>query len=329
LRRDYIVGLDMGGTNIRTAAVSRAGEVLLMLRAPARAKGTADETVANLAGQVLALQDAARRAGLGRALAIGVAVPGPLNARTGVVYAAPHVKAWRSFPLRRKLEGMLKRRVVVENDANAWALGEFWRGAARGCKNVVLLTLGTGVGGGLIVDGKIVRGRTGMAGELGHICVEPDGMPCDCGAHGCLEAYVSASGLCGLIRKRLQLEEAQLPAEYLDRGREFSARGLTRAARRGDPIAIDMFEIAGRHLGIAVASFVNTFNPEKVVIGGGVAGALPLMRPAMVREVKARAFAAAVAQTSIVKAALGPEGGVVGAAFAAANTHRNGPQSAT
>jgi glucokinase len=148
-------------------------------------------------------------------------------------------------------------------------------------------------------------------------------MPCDCGAHGCLEAYVSASGLRGLIKRRLQLKESQLPVEYLDRGGEFSARGLTQAARRGDRVAVEMFEVAGRYLGIAIASFINTFNPEKVVIGGGVAGALSLVRPAMIREVKARAFAAAVAQTRIVKAALGPQGGVVGAAFAAMKSRRN------
>ena len=107
-----------------------------MLRGPARAKGTAAETVENISAQVLALQDAAQRKGLGRALAIGVAVPGPLNVRTGVIYAAPHVKAWRSFPLRRNLERVLGRTVIVENDANAWALGEYWRGAARGCTGV-------------------------------------------------------------------------------------------------------------------------------------------------------------------------------------------------
>ena len=319
MKRNYIVGLDMGGTNIRTAAVSKAGEVLLMLRAPARARGSACETVENIATQLLALQDAARRKGLGRALAIGVAVPGPLNVRTGVVYAAPHVKAWRSYPLRRHLERMLGRTVIVENDANAWALGEYWRGAARGCKNVVLLTLGTGVGGGLIIDGKIVRGRTGMAAELGHVAVEPDGLPCDCGARGCLESYASASGLCGLLKQRLGVEESELPAKYLDCGGEFSARGLMDAARRGDPLATEMFEVAGRYLGIALASFINIFNPEMIVIGGGVAGALALMRPIMMREVRARAFAAAVAQTRIVKAALGPEGGVVGAAYAAIN----------
>ncbi|HLX36647.1 MAG TPA: ROK family protein, partial [Candidatus Binataceae bacterium] len=259
MRRDYIVGLDMGGTNIRTAAVSRSGDVLVMLRGPARAKGTALETVANISAQVLALQDAARREGLGCALAIGVAVPGPLNIRTGVIYAAPHVKAWRSFPLRRHLERALGRRIVVENDANAWALGEYWRGAARGYQNVVLLTLGTGVGGGLIVDGKIVHGRSGMAAELGHVCVEADGMPCDCGSHGCLEAYVSASRLCGLIKQRLNLEESRLPSAYLDHEGEFSARGFTRAARMGDPVAREIFAGAGRYLGIAIASFINTF----------------------------------------------------------------------
>ena len=319
MKRGYIVGLDMGGTNIRTAAVSREGEVLLMLRAPARAKGTAAETVENISTQVLALQDMAQGKGLGRALAIGVAVPGPLNVRTGVVYAAPHVKAWRSFPLRRHLERALGRPVMVENDANAWALGEYWRGAARGCKNVVLLTLGTGIGGGLIVDGKLVHGRSGMAAELGHVCVEPVGMPCDCGARGCLEAYASASGLCGLLKRRMRLEESQLPAQYRDHGGEFSARAFMAAARRGDPLAIEIFELAGRYLGIAIASFINTFNPEMVVIGGGVAGALGLMRPALMSEVKARAFSAAVAQTRIVKAALGAHGGVVGAAFAAIN----------
>jgi glucokinase len=324
MTRDYIVGLDMGGTNIRTAAVTRAGEVLLMLRGPAKAGGSAADTVENISSQVLALQDAARRRRLGRALAIGVAVPGPLNVSTGVIYAAPHVKAWRGFPLRRNLERVLGRTVIVENDGNAWALGEFWRGAARGKKDVVLLTLGTGVGGGIIVGGRIVHGSSGMAGELGHVTVDPDGMPCDCGASGCLEAYASASGLCGLLRKRLGLRAAMaIPPQYTDSNGEFSARGTTVQARRGDRVALEIFETAGRYLGVAVASFINTFNPEMVVIGGGVAAALAYMRRAMMQEVKARAFSAAVAQAEIVKAALGPRGGVVGAAFAAlhSNSH--------
>jgi len=306
----------MGGTNVRCAAVSSEGEVLLLRRGPARAKSAASIVAANIVAQVRALEDDARSCGMGSPRAIGVAVPGPLNVYTGTVMAAPHVASWRAFPLRRRLEAALGRPVVVENDANAWALGEFWRGAARDHRNVVLLTLGTGVGGGLIVDGRLVHGRSGMAGELGHMVVEPDGLPCDCGACGCLESYASASGIERMIARRLGSGK-RFPMRYLDDEGNFSVRGLTRAARAGDRVAIAAFETSGRYLGIAIASFINIFNPDLIVIGGGVAGALRFMRRAMAAEVRERAFAAMTAQARIVPAALGHIGGVVGAAYAA------------
>ena len=312
----YIVGLDMGGTNVRCAAVSPAGKVLLLLRAPARANSAASEVAENIVAQVRALQDQARRRGMGTPRAIGVAVPGPLNVHTGTVMAAPHVASWRAFPLRRHLEAALGRRVVVDNDANAWALGEFWSGAARGHRNVVLLTLGTGVGGGLIVDSRLVHGRSGMAAELGHVVVEPDGLPCDCGARGCLESYASASGIERMLVRRLG-SRRKFPGRYLDDEGNFSVRGLTRAARSRDRVALRIFEESGHYLGIALASFVNIFNPDLVVIGGGVAGALPFMRRTMIAQVRARAFAVMARETRIVRAALGPIGGVVGAAYAA------------
>ena len=311
----YIVGLDMGGTNIRCAAVSPQGEVMLVQRGPARAASTAAVVADNIAAQVVALQDAARKRGFGLPRAIGVAVPGPLNVHTGTVMAAPHVPAWRAFPLRIRLETLLGREVVVENDANAWALGEFWRGAARGHRDVVLLTLGTGVGGGLIVDGKIVHGQSGMAAELGHVAVEPQGGRCDCGSRGCLESYASASGMRRLVAERLG--NRGLPDGYLDKGGDFSVRALTLAARQGDVIALETFATAGRYLGIAIASFLNIFNPELVVIGGGASGALNFMRATMNLEVRARAFRAIGGEAKITRAALGPLGGVVGAAYAA------------
>jgi glucokinase len=314
----YIVGLDMGGTNVRCAAVSSAGKVLLLIRGPARATSAASEVAENIVTQVRALQDEARRRGMGSPRAIGVAVPGPLNVYTGTVMAAPHVAAWRAFPLRDHLEASLGRRVVVDNDANAWALGEFWRGAAQGYRNVVLLTLGTGVGGGLIVDGKLVHGRSGMAAELGHVMVQPDGIPCDCGAHGCLESYASASGIERMLVRGIG-SRRKFPARYLDLEGNFSVRGLTRAARLGDRVAIKIFEDSGHYLGIALASFINIFNPDLVVIGGGVAGALPFMRRVMTAEVRDRAFTVMSRETRIVRAALGPLGGVVGAAYAAIN----------
>jgi glucokinase len=312
----YIIGLDMGGTNIRCAAVSASGKVRLLRRGPARADATASVVEENIVQQVRALEDEARRRGMGAPRAIGVAVPGPLNLHTGTVMAAPHVAAWRSFPLRNRLEEALGRRVALENDANAWALGEFWRGAARGHRNVVLLTLGTGVGGGLIVDGQLVHGRSGMAAELGHVAVEPAGMPCDCGARGCLESYASASGIRKLIERQFT-PSRRLPQRYLDEEGNFSVRGLTRAAQTGDRVALRTFATAGDYLGIAIASFVNIFNPDLIVVGGGVAGALRFMRRTMVAQVRARAFAPIAADARIVRAALGPTGGVVGAAYAA------------
>ena len=318
MTRRWVAGLDMGGTNIRCAAVSVAGDVLLLEHGPSLASRDAAAVADNIAVQTLHLLDTARRRGLGPPRAIGVAVPGPLDVHTGTVMQAPHVAAWRGYPLRRKLETLIGRKIVLDNDANAWALGEYWRGAARGRRDVVLLTLGTGVGGGLIVGGRLVHGRSGMAGELGHVTVVEDGPRCDCGSHGCLESYASASGLRGLIEQRLHLPAgAALPPEIVDDEGNFSVRGLTAQARKGDRLALDAFATAGHYLGIAIASFLNTFNPELVVIGGGVAGALPYMRKTMTVQVRARAFTAIAAQAKIVRAALGPRGGVVGAAYAA------------
>jgi glucokinase len=312
----YVIGLDMGGTNIRTAAVSLDGRVLMLQRGPARADADAPAVTVNIAERIAALEAAARARGMGAPRAIGVAVPGPLNVFDGTVMAAPHVAAWRRYPLRRRLEEMLGRKVVVENDANAWTLGEFWRGAARGRRNAVFLILGTGVGGGLIVNGEIVHGQSGMAAEFGHICVEPDGARCDCGSHGCLEAYASASGMRALVAQRLDTRKP-IPARYLDRDGNFSVRAMTAAARAHDPVALETFAVAGRALGVAIGSLLNALNPELVVIGGGVAGALGYMRPTMACEVRAHSFAVIRREARIVRAALGPSGGVIGAAYTA------------
>src|SRR5215469_3351981 len=231
MTRRWVAGLDMGGTNIRCAAVSVAGDVLLMEHGPSLASRDAAAVADNIAAQTLHLIDTARRRGLGPPHAIGVAVPGPLDVHSGIVMQAPHVAAWRGYPLRRKLETLIGRKIVLDNDANAWALGEYWRGAAQGRRDVVLLTLGTGVGGGLIVAGRLVHGRSGMAGELGHVTAAEDGPPCDCGSHGCLESYASASGLRGLIEQRLHLRAgAALPPEIVDDEGNFSVRGLTAQA---------------------------------------------------------------------------------------------------
>jgi len=312
----YVIGLDMGGTNIRCGAVSRRGEILLLRRAPALATSAAQVVTENIAKQVRIVESMAQSRSWGRAAAVGIAVPGPINLKTGVVLATPHIPAWRNYPLRRRLESLLQRPIKIENDANAWALGELWLGAARGFKHVVLLTLGTGVGGGVIVDGNIVHGRAGMAGELGHVTVDPEGPPCECGSRGCLEAFASASGLRQMVLGRPGLATKSGRA-FIDRNGDFSVRKLAAAAKLGNQRAIAVLKLAGKHLGIAIATLSNIFDPELFVVGGGVTGALPLMKAAMETEVRFRSIIVDAGFTPIVRASLGDNAGVIGAARAA------------
>ena len=311
-----MIGLDMGGTNIRCGAVSRRGEILLLRRAPALATSAAQVVTENIAKQVRIVESMAQSRSWGRAAAVGIAVPGPINLKTGVVLATPHIPAWRNYPLRRRLESLLQRPIKIENDANAWALGELWLGAARGFKHVVLLTLGTGVGGGVIVDGNIVHGRAGMAGELGHVTVDPEGPPCECGSRGCLEAFASASGLRQMVLGRPGLATKSGRA-FIDRNGDFSVRKLAAAAKLGNQRAIAVLKLAGKHLGIAIATLSNIFDPELFVVGGGVTGALPLMKAAMETEVRFRSIIVDAGFTPIVRASLGDNAGVIGAARAA------------
>jgi glucokinase len=313
----YVIGLDLGGTNIRCGAVSRRGEILVLRRAPALAMSAAQIVTENIAQQVRIVESIARRRGGGKASAVGVAVPGPINLKTGVVLATPHIPAWRNYPLRRRLETLLQRPIKIENDANAWALGELWLGAARGFKHVVLLTLGTGVGGGVIVDGNIVHGRAGMAGELGHVTVDPEGPPCDCGSRGCLEAFASASGLRQMVLSQPGLAHARADRAFFDRKGDFSVRKLTVAAKMGNQRALAVLKLAGKHLGIAIASLSNIFDPELFVVGGGVTGALPLMKTAMEAEVRLRSIVVEAGIAPVVRASLGDNAGVIGAARAA------------
>ncbi|HEY2664966.1 MAG TPA: ROK family protein [Candidatus Binataceae bacterium] len=313
----YVIGLDMGGTNLRCGAVSTKGEILILCRASAHAMSAADSIAENIAYQVRKVESMAHGRGWGRAAGVGVAVPGPINLKTGVVLASPHVVNWRDYPLRQRLQALLKRPIRLENDANAWALGEFWLGAARGFKDVILLTLGTGVGGGVIVGGKVIYGRAGMAGELGHITVEANGPPCDCGARGCLEAYASASGLRQMVRSELGVAGAASERDFLDQRGDFSVRKLAAAAKTGNQRALRALESAGRHLGIAIASLINIFDPELVVIGGGIAGALSQIRATVEKEVRLRSITARAGLAPIIRAALGDRAGVIGAARAA------------
>jgi glucokinase len=280
----YAIGVDVGGKSVRAGGVNREGELILFVKKPVR-RGSVIEDI------VLTVDEIKDR--LGESPCVGVGIPGPLNLREGTVPKAPHFPEWRNFPIRYHLKNRMKL-LAMDNDANMAALGEMWRGAAKGVKNFCMLTLGTGVGGGVVVDGNILHGALGSGGELGHIVVDPDGPPCACGARGCLESFCSASA----IEKKLKM----------------SPKDLAELAEKGDRDAVSFWKDFGRYLGIGIATLLNIFNPELIIIGGGISAVFPLFIEDAKREAE-RAFP--INRCKIERAELYDRAGVIGAAYAA------------
>ncbi len=296
-----VVGVDLGGTNLRVAAVGPGGEVGLLERGETSARegpGPVIDRILAAAGRIRASAEAAGSAVRGVALG----APGIIEARTGTVVSSPNLPGWSDVPLLARIEEAAGLPVLVENDANAAAFGESWIGAGSGAASVVLVTLGTGVGGGLVMGGELWRGADGMAGEIGHMTVEPGGRPCACGNAGCLEPYASATGISSRY------------GELAGDARAVAASEVHRLARDGEPNARQCFREAGRALGIAFASLVNLLNPELIVVGGGVMPAWDSFIPAADQELRRRAFAAPAERVKIVPAALGDLAGLAGAA---------------
>jgi len=296
-----VIGVDLGGTNLRTALVSQNGDVADKVKEPTRASDGHAKVVQKLIENIKLQQDRALRDGI-KIAAVGVGAPGVIHAETGVVVKSPNFPDWNNLPLKKELEIALALPVSIENDANAAALGEQWRGAGRGLASMIFLTLGTGVGGGIVLDGRIWPGADGMAGEIGHMTIIPDGRKCGCGNTGCLEMYASSRGIVMTYQER----SARLQV--------ITSEEIYQAARDGDALAGDVMNDMGRLLGIGIANLINIFNPEMIVIGGGVKDAWPLFMKAVREEIKKRAFEYPAARTQIVPSVLGDDAGMIGAA---------------
>ncbi|MDR5675949.1 MAG: ROK family protein [Armatimonadota bacterium] len=299
------VAVDLGGTWIRAGRVSPAGAVMEAVRVPTPQTGP--EAVADAIGELV------RRLGPLPPGRVGVAVPGPLSVREGVVFEPPNLKGWRDVPLRGMLEERLGRPVVLENDANAAAVGEWWCGAGRGSRHLVYVTVSTGVGGGLVLDGRLYRGATDTAGEIGHVLVDPEGPVCSCGRRGHLEGIASGPAIARWVHERIREGRPSVLAT----GRPFSAREVAEAAEAGDALAREAFERAGRYLGWTVAGLLNLLNPEVVVIGGGVARAGRWLFDPLREAAREASFERPWQAARIVPAALGDRAGLVGAAYVA------------
>jgi glucokinase len=316
----FAIGVDLGGTNLRIAAVDREGKLLEKITTGTQVARGRDFVIGEMCAAIREVAAKFKRPLAG----IGIGVPGIIDLESGMLHESPNLPGWEDYPVRDEIERRLKARVVLENDANAAALGEQWLGAARDYDSMAMLTLGTGVGGGLVLEGKIWHGMSGMVAELGHITVLPDGPPCACGSRGCLEQFASATAIKRMAVEAIASGNAPELARAMKEDAEFSARMVFQMAAQGDVAAKEIFVRVGWALGIALAGLVNIFNLPMYVIGGGVSGAWEAFAPAMMDEVRRRSFvyratapdlkAPAKKQTMITRAVLGSDAGLYGAA---------------
>lgn len=301
-RQQWTIGVDFGGTNIKIGVVSDAGRVAASrvlpsssLRSPARFVEGVSAAAGALAGSL--------RIRPGQLCGIGVGAPGWVDAPRGVVRSMVNVPGWHDVPLRRLLERRLGCRCAVDNDANLFTLAEHRFGAGRGAAHMVGLTLGTGVGGGIIVDGALYRGADGGAGEAGHMVIDPRGGRCGCGRRGCLETWVGAAAIVRLGRTALRRRTGPL-----------TPRMIGDAARAGNARARAVWAEVGRRLGIGAANLANLLNPQRIVIGGGIANNWALFSPALLKTLRAEAMASSGRTVRVLPARLGDRAGIVGAA---------------
>jgi glucokinase len=301
---DYAIGVDLGGTNLRAAAVSREGTMLKKIAGATPVSAGRNAVIADIVRSIQSLRDELS----GQRLAgVGVGIPGYILMETGIVSGAPNLPDFVDYPVRDEIEKGIGAKVILENDANAAALGEHWlgeqkMGPGQGAEDLVMLTLGTGIGGGIILGGRVLRGYLGMAGEIGHITAVPNGYPCGCGNNGCVEKYASATAVSAM-------------AKLLNLGHDLTAEQVYQLALKGNERAQAIFESVGVALGTVLADLINIFNAPLYLLGGGLTGAWELFEPVMLRELSRRSFAYRHHPPRIERAKLGSDAGLYGAAY--------------
>ena len=332
--KNIAIGVDLGGTNLRIAAVDDQGTLVEKVTLGTKVSLGRAHVVGDMCDAIENLLAKYRNSAT--LMGIGIGVPGIIDMKTGMVMESPNLPDWTDYPVRAEIEQRLKTVVVLENDANVAALGEKWLGAARDYDNMAMLTLGTGVGGGLVLHGSIWHGMNGMAGEFGHTTVEPEGHPCGCGNRGCLEQYASATAIVRMAKETVASEGSSALAKAAHSDAEFSAKSIYNLAIQGDEDARRIYRRVGRCLGIVLSSMVNSLNLPIYVIGGGVSSAWEAFSPSIFEELRERSMVYAATapadplashhgasahvdsipgnRTIITRALLGSDAGLYGAA---------------
>lgn len=308
MEKQIVLACDLGGTNLRMAAIDREGNILYRTRRNTPKTERAEEVLAALTEAAKECRENTDLSDISVA-GIAIAAPATVNSKDGIVLNAPNLPALDGFRMAAALEEEFGTPAVLENDANAAAVGENTFGASKGVKNSVCITVGTGVGGGLIIGGKILGGIDGTAGEIGHICVEPFGAPCGCGSRGCIEQYASATAI---VRQTRELS-GQYPKSELSAETKLTSAEIYEAGLRGDELALEVFRRQGFYLGITLSGLINLLNPEVIVIGGGAAAGWQLFMPHLLEQVEKRTWREPRLRAKFKKALLGDDAGILGA----------------
>jgi glucokinase len=312
----YVLGIDIGGTNLVVGCVAEDGSALHALATePTHAEAGESDVVDRLVALAQhCIAQAKRELPGAEILGVGVGAPGPLDTKSGVVLLTPNL-GWVNLPLRQIIRDRLRLPAELDNDANCAVLGEWWMGAARGTRNAIGITIGTGIGGGIIVDGKLFHGASDCAGEIGHTTIDTEGRRCKCGNYGCLEAYASGPNIALRAVEEIKAGAVSRLASYVggDLG-QVTAQTVYQAAHDGDDLALEVVNDTAKFLGTGIANLLNIFNPEVVVVCGGVTLAGDHLFVPLRREVARRAFKPAVDVCRIVPCELTGTAGVYGAA---------------
>jgi len=304
----YVVGVDFGGTHLRAALINEAGEVVHRDKRKTESWLGPAAVIAKIAD---AVRDVIADIPTDEVLGVGVIAPGPSNPYTGVVLKAPNLDGWELIALDAALEQHLGKEVWLGNDANLAALAEHRYGAGRGYSHLIYVTVSTGIGGGVIINNQMLLGAQGLAAEVGHMQIMPDGPLCGCGNHGCVEAVASGPNIARVARERIEhgAESSLSPLHG-----EVSTEHIVKAAQAGDALAIDVLADAGGYVGMAIANLIHIFNPQRIIIGGGVSNAGEFLFEPIRKAAKQRTMPVYHGTYDIVAAELGDDVGLLGAA---------------
>jgi len=306
MKNDFLLGIDIGGTDTKIGIIETNGSILNKTSIKTNADEHHEKLIERIFSCVLALLEQKDLTGNDISL-IGVGAPGILDIKNGIIQFTPNMPKWVDVPIVKSMQDKFNLRCVLENDANSAAWGEKWVGAGSGAdiESLVLITLGTGIGGGIIIKNEIWHGRKNIAGELGHITIVPDGIKCSCGNYGCVEAYASATAV---------VQNYKDLVSGCDENIDLTAENIYNQALNGDKAAENVMQEAGMYLGVLIVNIMHTLNPDIIVIGGGMSAAKDLLLNPVNEEIRKRAYKAAREFTNVVFGQLGNNAGMIGAA---------------